>query len=315
VQIDIDGRLLGIRYPMELNLVGDSRETLRALLPRLKHKKDRSWSREIQENVERWWRVVEARAMVEAHPVNPQRVFWELSPRLPDGAIVTCDSGSSANWYARDLKIREGMRCSLSGTLATMGSGVPYAVAAKFAFPNRPVICLSGDGAMQMNGMNELLTIAKYWKEWSDPRLIMLVLHNNDLNQVTWEMRAFEGDAKFPASQDLPDFNYARYAQLCGLKGLSIRSADEIVTAWDEAFSSDRPVLIDALVDPSVPPLPPHITFKEARAMVSSILKGDPDAGEVVRHSFKGKIRELVPAPAKSSRGGHGRRNGNGSRS
>src|SRR5205085_8951274 len=190
VQIDIDGRMLGIRYPMELNLVGDARATLRALLPLLERRQDRGWRDQIESNVRDWWEVLERRAMQDAHPINPQRVFWELSSRLPDRAILSSDSGSAANWFARDLKLREGMLASLSGNLATMGPGVPYAIAARFAHPDRPVIALVGDGAMQMNGINELITIAKYWKEWSDPRLVVLVLNNRDLNQVTWEQRA-----------------------------------------------------------------------------------------------------------------------------
>src|SRR5690606_18510543 len=154
VQIDRDGRKLNLRYPMELGLIGDSRETLRALLPLLKPKKDHSWREQIESNVERWWRVLESRAMSDADPVNPQRVFWELSSRLPDNCILACDSGSAANWYARDLKIRRGMMASVSGGLATMGCAVPYGIAAKLAYPERHVIALVGDGAMQMNGIN-----------------------------------------------------------------------------------------------------------------------------------------------------------------
>src|SRR5438067_1819495 len=187
VQIDIDGKMLGIRYPMEVNLVGDSAETLRMLLPLLEPKEDRSWRDEIERNVEEWWQLMEARAMNDADRLNPQRVFWELSSRLPDDCILSSDSGSAANWFARDIRIRRGMRASLSGTLATMGPGVPYAIAAKFAHPTKPVIALVGDGAMQMNGINELITIAKYWERWADPRLVVLVLNNRDLNQVTWE--------------------------------------------------------------------------------------------------------------------------------
>ncbi len=222
VQIDIDGRMLGIRYPMEVNLVGDSAETLRALLPRLQRKEDRSWREQIEGEVSEWWELMEHRAELTADPINPQRVFRELSQRLPDGAILSSDSGSSANWYARDVKLRKGMMASLSGTLATMGPGVPYAIAAKFAYPARPVFALVGDGAMQMNGINELITIAKYCERWPDQRLIVLVLNNRDLNQVTWEQRAMEGDPKFEGSQDLPDFPYARYAELLGLKGIRV---------------------------------------------------------------------------------------------
>jgi pyruvate dehydrogenase (quinone) len=294
VQIDIDGRMVGIRYPMDVNLVGGAKETLRALLPKLERKQDRSWRDEIEKGVREWWELIESRAELAANPVNPQRVFTELSKRLPDGAIVTADSGSTANWYARNLKFRQGMMGSLSGTLATMGPGVPYAIAAKFAHPQRPVFALVGDGAFQMNGMNELLTVAKYWERWGDPRLVVLVLHNDDLNQVTWEQRAMEGDPKYEASQVLPDFPYARYAELLGFLGIRVDNPDEVGPAWDEALSADRPVLFEALTDPEVPPLPPHITLKEARAFMGSLM-GDPDRGAVVKQSFRQKLEELLP--------------------
>jgi pyruvate dehydrogenase (quinone) len=178
VQIDIDPKMIGLRYPMEVNLVGDARDTLRRLLPRLRRKSDRSWQDRIATEIEDWWKVVEARAMLDADPVNPQRVFWELSSRLPLDAIVTADAGSAAVWYARQLRFRGQMRGSLSGTLATMGSAVPYAIGAKFAHPGRPVIAMVGDGAMQMNGLAELLTVKHYWQEWEDGRLIVCVLNN-----------------------------------------------------------------------------------------------------------------------------------------
>ncbi len=294
VQIDLEAKMIGLRYPMEVNLVGDARETLRALLPLIDRKADRSFRDDIEGEVRKWWKVVEGRAHQDADPLNPQRVFWELSSRLPDDCIVTCDSGSSANWYARDLKIRRGMRCSLSGNLATMGPGTPYAIAAKFAHPDKVVIALVGDGAFTMNGMNEMLTVARYWKRWSDPRLIFLVLNNSDLNQVTWEMRAMEGDPKFEASQTLPTFNFARYAELCGLRSIRMDSADDVAPGWDEALAADRPVVIDAVTDPEVPPLPPHIRYEQAKSLFSSLVKGDPDAYEIVKESFKGKLEEFV---------------------
>jgi pyruvate dehydrogenase (quinone) len=225
--------------------------------------------------------------MNEAKPINPQRVFWELSPRLPDRSILTCDSGSSANWYARDLKIRRGMMASLSGGLATMGPGVPYAIAAKFAHPERAVIALVGDGVMQMNGINELITIAKYWKRWQDPRLIVMVLKNLDLNQVTWEQRALAGDPKFEASQNVPDFSYARYAELVGLRGISIDTPQAVAPAWEEALAERRPVVLEAHTDPDVPPLPPHISLKQATAYAAAILKGDPDEFGIIKASFR----------------------------
>jgi pyruvate dehydrogenase (quinone) len=295
VQIDIDGKMLSIRYPMEVSLVGDSRETLRTLLPLLEQKKDRSWRKKIEDGVARWWKVLEARARNPADPINPQWVFWELSPRLPDGCIITADSGSSADWFARDLRLRRGMMASLSGNLATMGPGVPYAIAAKFAHPDRVVIACVGDGAMQMNGINELITIAKYWMQWSDPRLIVLVLNNRDLNQVTWEQRVFEGDPKYEASQDVPDFPYAAYARSLGLDGVRVEQPEAVGAAWDQALAADRPFVLEAVTDPSVPPLPPHITVKQARQFMRSIVKGDPDAGDVIRRSFRDLVESYLP--------------------
>jgi len=294
-QIDIDSRMIGIRYPMEENLVGDSAETLRALIPLLERKADRSWRDQIEAGVAKWWEVLEARAMNDADPVNPQRVFWELSSRLPDNCILSADSGSSANWFARDLKIRRGMMASLSGTLATMGPGVPYAVAAKFTHPDRVAIALVGDGAMQMNGINELITIADYWEQWSDPRLIVLVLNNGDLNQVTWEQRAQEGDPKFVSAQRVRDFPYAQYAELLGLKGIRVDTPEAVGPAWDEALAADRPVVYEAITDPEVPPLPPHITLEHAKALTSTLLKGDPNARGIVRQTFRDKIEEFLP--------------------
>lgn len=293
VQIDIDSRMLGLRYPTEVNLAGDSAATLRALIPHLQGRKDRSWRETVEKGVGDWWELLEARAMDEANPINPQRVFWELSKRLPENCILTSDSGSSANWFARDLKIRRGMMATLSGNLATMGPGVPYAIAAKFAHPARAVIALVGDGAMQMNGNNGLITISKYWRRWADPRLIVLVLHNNDLNQVTWEQRVMAGDPKFECSQNLPDFPYARYAESLGLKGILVDSPNLLGKAWDEALSADRPVVVEAITDPDVPPIPPHITFEQAKAYAAALLKGDPNERGIIRQTF-GEIVDAI---------------------
>ncbi len=295
VQIDIDGKMLGMRYPMEVNLVGDSAETLRALASRLERKPDRSWREKMEKEVEEWWTLIDKRAQLSADPLNPQLMFHELSKRLPDDAILASDSGSSANWYARDVKIRAGMMASLSGTLATMGPGVPYAISAKFAYPERPVIAMVGDGAMQMNGINELITIAKYRHRWSDQRLIVMVLNNRDLNQVSWEQRAMEGDPKFEGSQDLPDFPYASYAELVGLRGIRVDTPEQVGPAWDAALSSDRPVVLEAVTDPEVPPLPPHITIDQAKALSSALVAGDPAAREIIKQSFKQKMEEFLP--------------------
>ncbi len=225
VQIDIDGRNLSLRYPMELNLIGDSTETLRALIPYLKRKTDRSWREKIEAGYHDWWKVIEARSMESADPLNPQRVFWELSQRLHENIILSGDAGTATNWYGNTIKMRRGMMGSLSGSLATMGPAVPYAIAAKFAYPDRIPIALTGDGAMQMNGLAALITVKKYWKKWSDPRLIFMVLNNRDLNQVTWEMRIEAGNPKLPATQDLPDFPYASYAEFAGTQRYSCGQA------------------------------------------------------------------------------------------
>ena len=254
VQIDIEPNMLSLRYPMEVNLVGDSAETLRALLPLLHDKTDRSWRGTVEGWVRDWWKTLEARAKEPAKPINPQRVTWELSPRLPERAIITSDSGSCANWFARDLKIRRGMMCSLSGGLASMGAAVPYAIAAKFAYPERPVFALVGDGAMQMNNMAELITVAKYWRQWSSPRWICGVFNNEDLNQVTWEQRVMEGNPKFEASQDIPNVPYHKFAELIGLKGIYVDNPDRVAHAWEEALAADRPVVIEFKTDPEVPP-------------------------------------------------------------
>lgn len=299
VQIDISPRMLGLRYPMEVNLQGDSLLTLRALIPLLQRKSDTSWREGIEKNVRQWWEIMQARAMLAANPINPQRLFWELSSRLPADCILTCDSGSAANWYARDLKVRPGMMASLSGGLATMCPGIPYATAAKMNHPGRPVIAMVGDGAMQMLGINGLVTIAKSWKEWSNPRLAILVLNNGDLNQVTWEQRVMSGDRKFGASQDIPPFPYARYAEMLGLRGIEVDDPEQIGAAWDQALSADRPVVIDAHCDPDVPPLPPHITFEQAKGFMFSLFKGDPNLGGIIKQSAKQMMSTLLPRSEK----------------
>ena len=287
VQIDLDPSRLGLRYPMELNLVGDSRATLAALLPRLRQQQDTAWREEIEAKVAKWWQVLKNRAMTEAHPVNPQRVFWELSPRLPEGCILTCDSGTAAAWFARDLKIRRGMMASLSGGLATMGPAVPYALAAKHAYPDRPVIALVGDGAMQMLGINALIGVAASWRRWSDPRLVVMVLNNSDLNMVTWEQRGTAGDPKFEPSQNLPPFDYAAFARQLGLGGLRIDDPTAIGPAWDQALAADRPIVLEMVTDANVPPVPPNVTGKQMRAYPMALLKGDPEARQVMRASAK----------------------------
>ncbi len=295
VQIDIDGKFIGMRYPYEVNVVGDAAATLRALIPHLKSQDDRSWREAIEASVAGWWRSMDAEADVAADPVNPMLVFRELSARLPADAIVTADSGSSANWYARQLRFHGDMRGSLSGNLATMGPGVPYGIGAKFGHPDRPVIVFAGDGAMQMNGLAELITIKHYWEEWADPRLIVAVLHNNDLNQVTWEMRAMEGAPKFTESQRLPDVSYAGFARSLGLAGIAVDEPGQVGSAWDQALAAGRPAVLDVRTDPNVPPIPPHATFEQAKDAAMALLKGDPDRWGVLKEGLMTKAREMLP--------------------
>ncbi|WP_175682149.1 thiamine pyrophosphate-requiring protein [Burkholderia cenocepacia] len=310
VQIDLKADMLSLRYPMEVNLVGDSAETLRALLPLLNERRDTAWRERIAKWNHDWHDTLAARAAAKASAgrgVNPQRAFTELSPRLPDDVILTSDSGSCANWYARDLMMRRGMMGSLSGGLASMGAAVPYAIAAKFAYPVRPVIAMVGDGAMQMNNMAELITVAKYWRQWPDPRWICMVLNNEDLNQVTWEQRVMEGDPKFDASQQIPNVPYYRFATLLGLKGIYVDDPEQLGAAWDEALASDRPVVLEVKSDPEVPPLPPHVTLQQAKHFAETLVKGDPREGNVIVETARQVLSAVLP-------GDHGDKAGKGSK-
>jgi len=295
VQIDRSGKWIGMRYPYEINLVGDARTTLQALIPLLTSNADRSWREQIEDDVADWWQTADRRALTGAEPVNPIRIFSELSERLPSNAMVASDSGSAANWYARHLRFHGDILGSLSGTLATMGPGVPYAIGAKWAHPDRPAIALVGDGAMQMNGMAELITVARYWSQWTDPRLVVAILHNNDLNQVTWEMRAMAGSPKFTASQSLPDVDFAGFAASLGLHSQRIDDPEALGSAWQTALSADRPSVLDVICDPDVPPIPPHATFGQVKSLAGAIVHGDEDAWGIVKQGVKQKVQQYLP--------------------
>jgi len=295
IQIDIDASMISLRYPMDVGLVGDAAETLRALLPRVQQKSSRDWRQTIEDNVRGWWSTLEERAKQPAKPVNPQRATWELSPRLPERAIITSDSGSCANWFARDLKMRRGMKASLSGGLASMGAAVPYAIAAKYAHGDRPVIALVGDGAMQMNNMAELITVAKYWRDWLDHRWIVCVFNNEDLNQVTWEQRVINGDPKFEASQQIPNVPYSRFAEMIGLRGIYVDSPDLMASAWEQALASEIPVVLEVKTDPEVPPLPPHITLQQAKNFTAALVKGDPNETSVIAGAARQVFETILP--------------------
>lgn len=295
VQIDIDATMIGLRYHYEFNIVGDAAATLQALIPLLHRKEDRSWRENLEKKVNQWWETMRSEAMVEAAPVNPLRLFSELSDRLPENAIVIADSGSAANWYARQLTFRSNTRGSLSGTLATMGCAVPYAIGAKFGHPDRPVIAFAGDGAMQMNGLAELITIQRYWQEWSDPRLIVAVLHNNDLNHVTWELRAMGAAPAFRESQSLPNVDYAAFASSLGLESITVNTPDGVGPAWEKALTANRPTVLDVHTNPDIPPIPPHTTFEQALNTAKALAKGDESTWGIIKEGVKTQAQKLLP--------------------
>jgi pyruvate dehydrogenase (quinone) len=295
IQIDLKPEQLGLRYPTELNLWGDVRATLAALIPLLDIKKDLSWQNGIADEMASWEVEMEEQAMLDYDDgANPRRVYHELNKRLPEHAIVTADAGTTADWYGHHIRLRRGMLGDLSGRLASMMASMPYAIAAKFAYPDRPVICTIGDGAFQMLGMNELITVKKYLAEWENPQLIVLVMHNNDLTQVSWEMRTEDGNPVWRTAQDVESVDYAGWAELLGFTGIRINADDEIEQAWDTAFANQGVTLIDAYVSRNVPPLPPHITKEYARQMGIALLKGDPFELEVIKDSAKSLITQGV---------------------
>jgi pyruvate dehydrogenase (quinone) len=295
IQVDLKPEQMGLRYPTELNLWGDVKATLAALIPHLYAKTDLSWQNTVVEEMREWEKEMEAQALLSYQDgVNPRRVYHELNKRLPPRAIVTADAGSTADWYGHHIRLRRGMLGDLSGRLATMLAAMPYAVAAKFAYSDRSVICTIGDGAFQMLGMNELITIKKYLKEWDNPQLIIMVLHNNDLTQVSWEMRTEDANPVWSTSQDVESVDYAGWAELLGFTGIRVTRDDEVGNAWDAAFANQGVTVIDAYTSKNVPPLPAHITLEFAKNTGEALLKGDPDEVAVVRDSAKALVSEGI---------------------
>ena len=276
VQIDSDGSRCGLRYPTEVNLVGDAGATLAALLPLLDPRSDGDWREKVAGWKERWETYSTARAEAKARPLNPEAVVRGISDRLADDAMVAVDCGTATSWYARDLSMRPSQLGSLAGLLLSMGGGMPYAIAAKMANPGRPLFAMIGDGAMQMNGVNELITVRRYWERWPDSQFIVLVLNNRDLSFVSWETRATLGAKPDPESSSLPDVPYAGWAQLLGLDGARIDRPDQVEDVLDRAFAADRPFVIDAVVDADVPLIPPHLTADEALKTAKAEFHGDP---------------------------------------
>jgi pyruvate dehydrogenase (quinone) len=295
IQIDLKPEQMGLRYPTELNLWGDVRATLAAIIPHLDAKTDLSWQQKVAGEMLDWEKEMQAQAEV-SYPdgVNPRRVIHEVNKRLPPRAIVTADAGTTADWYGHHIRLREGMLGDLSGRLATMMASMPYAVAAKFAYPERTVVCTIGDGAFQMLGMNELITVKKYLSEWSNPQLIIVVIHNDDLGQVSWEMRTEDGNPVWRTAQDVESIDYAGFAELLGFTGVRVRSDDEVEAAVDAAFAHRGVTVIDAYCSRNVPPLPAHISAEFAKNTALALLKGDPFALGVVRDSAEALVTEGV---------------------
>jgi pyruvate dehydrogenase (quinone) len=295
IQVDLKPEQLGLRYPTELNLWGDVKATLEALIPLLEQKDDLSWQEKVASDMVEWESEVKAQAMLDFKDgVNPRRVFHELNKRLPENAIVTADAGTTADWYGHHIRLRRGMLGDLSGRLATMLAAMPYAVAAKFAYSDRTVVCTIGDGAFQMLGMNELITIKKYQSRWKNRRFIIVVMHNDDLSQVSWEMRTEDGNPVWRTAQDVESVDYAGWAELLGFSGVRVKSDDEIEGALDTAFATDGVTLVDAYVTRNAPPLPPHITKEFAKLTGEAFLKGDPFAIDAIRDSAQALVAEGV---------------------
>ena len=284
VQIDTDSRVIGSKYPVEVPLVGDAARTLRALRPLLTPVTDRDWQTRVRGSVQTWHEIAAARTAEITEGANPEFVVGELSRHLPSDARVAVDVGSATYWYARHLRLPPDVPAHVSGYLASMGCALPYGISAKLDAPDRPVVALVGDGAMQMNGLLELITVSQRWRDWDDPRFVVLVLHNGDLNEVSWEQREMEGEPRFAESQRVPSFPYAAYAELLGLVGVRVTESAHVSEAWRTAFAADRPVLIEAVVDRSVPLLPPNLDDEKAETVNAALAQesGGRAAGERV---------------------------------
>jgi pyruvate dehydrogenase (quinone) len=289
IQIDVEPRVFGSKYPVEVALAGDAATTLRELLPLLSRRDDRGWSDQVRQYVERWNALAEKSIQAAVAGANPEFVVHALNEHLPADARVAVDVGSSTYWYAKHLRLPPGVPAHVSGYLACMGCAMPYGIAAKLDAPQRPVVALIGDGAMQMNGLLELITVAHRWQQWEDPRFVVLVLHNRDLSEVSWEQREMEGDPRFPDSQSVPDFPYADYAELLGLQGIRVTTSAEAPDAWRAAFRADRPTVIEAVIDAAVPLLPPNMPDEKAGKVFDAVSQ-EPGGG-VVRERIEQHLK------------------------
>jgi pyruvate dehydrogenase (quinone)/pyruvate oxidase len=286
VQLDADPARIGLRYPVETGLVGDSRRTLQALLPLLERNEDRRFLEKAQKGMTEWRALMEERGTRPDRPMKPEVVAHELGRRLPPDAIVSCDSGTVATWWARHIPVRRGQMHSLSGTLASMANGVPYAIAAAVAHPGRPSIAFVGDGGFSML-MAEFATAVKY----SLP-VKVVVIKNNSLGMIKWEQMVFLGNPEYGC--DLQPIDFAAFARACGGAGFTVDDPARCGAVLEEALAVPGPALVEAVVDPYVPPMPANITVDQARKFAEALAKGQPAAGKIVRTVLKDRIRELI---------------------
>ena len=284
VQIDLDPVHLANRYPIEVGLVGDAALALRELLGRVAEKDRSGWRADVETWVRQWREISRERSEVPARGLNPELVARRLADHIPHDARLAVDVGSSVYHYVRQMDLPTSVPAHLSSTLASMGCGISYAIAAKAAAPARPVAVLAGDGAVQMLGINELITVAEAWPAWEDPTMVIVVLSNRDLAEVSWEQRESESQPRFARSQEVPEFDMAAYAELLGLRGIRVEEPDQLVPALEEAFSADRPTVIDAITDPDVPLLPP---FPHGREMLESMRTGLRAEGAAGEHALE----------------------------
>ncbi len=286
VQIDVDPMRIGLRFPVEVGLVGDAGRTLRALLPFLEPNRHRSFLDAAQKGMVEWWELMKERGTRQDRPMKPQVIAWELGKRLSPTAILSADSGTNTTWFARQIPIRRGQMCSLSGTLASMANGLPYAIAAQVAYPDRQCVAFVGDGGLSML-MGELATVAQHRLP-----VKIIVIKNNTLGQIKWEQMVFLGNPEFAC--DLFPIDFAGVARACGIAGFTVDDPAQCGAVLDEALSINGPALIEAVVDPLTPPMPAKITVEQAAHLTEALARGTADAGKILRTVMADKIKELV---------------------
>jgi pyruvate dehydrogenase (quinone) len=286
VQIDIDPARIGLRYPSDIGLVGDCRDVLQALLPRLTRKQDRRFLLTAQERMQQWRELLEARGTRTNVPMKPQVVTYHLNKLLASNAIVSADSGTISTWAARYIDIRDGMQFSLSGTLATMANSLPYSIGAAVAYPDRQVVCIVGDGGFTML-MGEMATLVKY-----NLPVKVLIIKNNVLGMIKWEQLALEGNPEFGV--ELQPIDFAAFARTCGAAGYTITEPDEAAAVLREALAHPGPAIIEAVVDPTEPPLPGHITTKQAWNFAKALARGQEDRWDILKTVAENTVREVI---------------------